>query len=206
MKKAKYWYVVWMGRETGVFESWDDCKKQVIGYTDAKYMKFLSKAEAEEAFSNTSEKYIVKNVKHHTSSLSIGQSSPLQESICVDAACSVEKQIMEYRGVYFKDAKVIFHKGPFEGASNNIGEFLAIVHAFSYMKKAGIKYPVYSDSKTAIGWVEKKIVNTKIEPSKIIIELIERALTWLQNNTEQYVLLKWDTKSWGEIPADFGRK
>lgn len=42
---------------------------------------------------------------------------------------------MEYRGVDTKTRKQIFIQGPFEEGTNNIGEFLAIVHGLALLKK-----------------------------------------------------------------------
>jgi ribonuclease HI len=77
------------------------------------------------------------------------------------------------------------------------------------LKKKGINIPVYSDSSTAIKWVNDKKTKTKLIPSDKnaeIFDLINRAESWLQKNNYSNPLLKWDTKIWGEIPADFGRK
>lgn len=43
------WYVVWSGRQTGVFTTWTACQAQVVGYPGAKYKSFKSRAEAETA-------------------------------------------------------------------------------------------------------------------------------------------------------------
>jgi len=129
--------------------------------------------------------------------------------MAVDAACSGNPGLLEYRGVYVADRSEIFHMGPLEEGTNNIGEFLAIVHALALLKKQNKNIPVYSDSMNAIKWVIKKKCNTKLEQSgknKLLFELIGRAEVWLQNNDYRNPILKWETKQWGEIPADFGRK
>jgi len=46
---AKKYYVVWQGRETGIFTDWASCKAQVYEFRGAKYKSYLSRAEAEEA-------------------------------------------------------------------------------------------------------------------------------------------------------------
>jgi ribonuclease HI len=94
--------------------------------------------------------------------------------------------------------------------TNNIGEFLAIVHALALYKQKGLTTrPIYTDSVTAMGWVKKKKANTKLEQNAKtakLYELIQRAETWLQQNTYSNPIIKWETEDWGEIPADFGRK
>ena len=117
---------------------------------------------------------------------------------------------MEYRGVWTADNVEIFRFGPVDDGTNNIGEFLAIIHGLALLKKQ--KYfttPIYTDSKTAIAWVVKKKANTKLKPTarnKELFDLIRRGEQWLKDNTWDNPILKWDTKKWGEIPADFGRK
>jgi ribonuclease HI len=116
---------------------------------------------------------------------------------------------MEYQGVDTQTKKLIFHQGPFEEGTNNIGEFLAIVHALALLKKHKSDKIIYTDSKTAISWVKKKTCNTKLErnaKNQKLFELVERAVNWLKTNTYTTPIVKWETKAWGEIPADFGRK
>jgi ribonuclease HI len=116
---------------------------------------------------------------------------------------------MEYRGVDTKTKKVLFYKGPFKEATNNIGEFLALVHGLAFLKKHQSNRIIYSDSKIAIGWVIRKKCRTKLvktSKNQEVFELIQRAELWLNTNTYSTKIVKWPTKQWGEIPADFGRK
>ena len=115
---------------------------------------------------------------------------------------------MEYRGIYLKTGQQIFHYGPVHG-TNNIGEFLAIVHAMALLKQKGLSMPVYSDSRTAIIWVQKRKAKTTLAPTpqnQPLLNLVARAEAWLRQNGTPYPLIKWETEQWGEIPADFGRK
>ena len=130
------------------------------------------------------------------------------EALCVDAACSGNPGPMEYRGVHIPSGRQIFHFGPIQG-TNNIGEFLAIVHALALLKQKNSAKPVYSDSRTAQIWVQKRKCKTTLkrnEQTEPLFAIIARAERWLQNNTWTNPILKWDTENWGEIPADFGRK
>jgi len=116
---------------------------------------------------------------------------------------------MEYRGVDTKSKKQLFIQGPFEEGTNNIGEFLAIVHGLAFLKQRNSDRIIYTDSRTAISWVKKKICNTKLErtdKNKLLFELVDRAVKWLNTNNYNTTIVKWETKAWGEIPADFGRK
>ena len=115
---------------------------------------------------------------------------------------------MEYRGVYLGDGKEKFHYGPVWG-TNNIGEFLAIVHALALLERLGLAMPVYSDSRTALSWVRQKKCRTTLPRTprtEQLFCLIERAEEWLRTHDYKTRVLKWDTEAWGEIPADFGRK
>jgi ribonuclease HI len=215
MAKQKY-YVVWKGKKTGIFTSWDECKEHVMGFEGAEYKSFESKIEAEKAFQENSKKHIYKTIESKSTSKgkkssSIGKPTgkPILDSIAVDAAWNTATGVVEYQGVYTKTKQLLFRQGPFEDGTNNIVEFLAIVHALAYCKKHQINLPIYSDSQTAIGWVKKKKANTKHEESshnQELFDLLERAENWLANNTYQNSIIKWETKDWGEIPADFGRK
>jgi len=210
-KKKKKYYAVWQGHQTGVFESWDDCKAQIKDFKDAQYKAFETLEEANMALKGNYKDYIFKG--KFKSQLTkdqltkIGQ--PNYDSIAVDAAVSGNPGKMEYCGVDTKTKRELFKQGPFEEGTNNIGEFLAIVHGLAYLKQKNSDRIIYSDSKTAMGWVKKKRCNTKLECNEkndALFKLIKRAEQWLKNNTFNTVIVKWETKAWGEIPADFGRK
>lgn len=210
MAKKKF-YVVWKGHQTGIFTSWDVCKKNIVNFTGAQYKSFADKIEAEKAFRGEYENYIGKDTKKSKVSdeklKEIG--NPILDSLSVDAACSGNPGKMEYRGVDTKSKIQLFIQGPFERGTNNIGEFLALVHGLSYLKKQGLDMPIYSDSKIAMSWVKKGQCRTSLpitSENKSLFDLVKRAETWLQNNTFTNKILKWETKAWGEIPADFGRK
>lgn len=207
--KSKY-YVVWEGHQTGIFDTWDACKKQVDGYTGAKYKGFTTLAEAKNAIGGNPWNYFGKAAKTtDTSELRKIYGNPVKESICVDAACSGNPGIIEYRGVNMFTGKEIFHRGPFPEGTNNIGEFLAIVSGLVYLKQNGLVLPIYSDSRNAIAWVKNKKIATQLKPNaknKDLFDLLDRAVEWLHTNSYDTQILKWETKAWGEIPADFGRK
>lgn len=212
MAKKKY-YVVWVGNKAGIFETWDDCKKQVMGVKGARYKSFPSKQEAEIAFEAgyvPKNKNAFKKENSNRNQLSfLEEPNYIPKSISVDAACSGNPGVMEYRGVYTKNGKEIFHYGPVPKGTNNIGEFLAIVHALALMKQKNSNVPIYSDSRTGIGWVRNRKANTKLprnESTKHLWEVIERAEKWLNTNTYSNEVLKWETHLWGESKADFGRK
>ena len=211
-KKKKKYYTVWKGHHTGIFETWDDCKAQIKKFQGAQYKSFSTFDTAKKALKGNYKDYIEKSKKFKselsdTQLKKIGQ--PNYSSISVDAASSGNPGKMEYRGVETKSKKQLFIQGPFEEGTNNIGEFLAIVHGLAFLKKHNSNLIMYTDSRTAISWVKKKKCNTKLKRSdknKTLFELVDRAIDWLKSNTYTTTIVKWETKAWGEIPADFGRK
>lgn len=207
MAKKKF-YVVWKGVEPGVYDSWTDCQLQIKGYVGALYKSFDSKEEAEKAFASSAYYYVGKAASKTTATPKQMPEGFDINCVAVDAACSGNPGPMEYRGVYLLTEQQIFHFGPVHG-TNNIGEFLAIVHALAFMKQKGVKMPIYSDSRTAMSWVKQKKCKTKLErtpKTEELFQMIERAEKWLKENRVTIPILKWETELWGEIPADFGRK
>ena len=208
-KKTKY-YTVWKGHHTGVFESWDDCKAQIKDYKGAIYKSFATFQEAKDAYKGNFKDFIGNTKKPNLSQAELDKiGHPNLYSISVDAASSGNPGKMEYRGVDTQTRKELFRQGPFEQGTNNIGEFLAIVHGLAYLKKQSSDRIIYTDSRTAISWIKKKKCNTKLERTERnskLFELVDRAVTWLKTNSYTTTIVKWETKAWGEIPADFGRK
>ena len=229
MAKQKY-YVVWNGPSPGVYSSWEACQEAVNGVSGAKYKSFKSQAEAEDAFEMGEEEYSLANSSSEASDSSNTRkaSEPssssvlrpaynpanlpaevIREAIAVDAACSGNPGAMEYRGVYLANGREIFHFGPIHG-TNNIGEFLAIIHGLAILKQKGLdSMPIYSDSVNAQLWVRKHHCKTTLvrnDQTEKLYQMIERAEAWLRNNTYKNPIIKWQTDKWGEIPADFGRK
>lgn len=226
MAKRQKYYVVWRGVQPGVYLTWEECECQVKGFSNPKYKSFDTEAEAMAAYADPDYELgkpkdspqqpkqtkieVMKVIKEGKEQL-IDQAikSGLQlNALAVDAACSGNPGKMEYQGVYVANGQQIFHFGPVFG-TNNIGEFLAIVHALAYMKKNNINMPVYSDSRNAMSWVKQKKCRTKLErnaKTEPLFQLIERAEKWLHDNTLSVPIIKWDKNLWGETPADFGRK
>ncbi|MBW8242436.1 ribonuclease H family protein [Muricauda oceani] len=211
MAKKKKFYVVWQGKHPGIFESWKDCKAQIEGYKGAQYKSFATFEEAKKAYNGNYMDYKGKSKGKSELTpeelLKIGD--PNYNSIAVDAASSGNPGRMEYRGVDTKTKKVLFHQGPFEQGTSNVGEFLALVHGLAFLQQKKSDRILYSDSRIAIGWVRKKKCGTKLvktDKNAQLFELIERAENWLKKNRFNTPIVKWETKAWGEIPADFGRK
>ena len=211
MAKKNNFYVVWKGKKPGIYDTWAACQKEIQGVEGARYMGFPTRAEAEAAFGASYEESRKRRKQKPGADREALEriGPPNYNSIAVDAASSGNPGVMEYQGVDTRTAKKLFAQGPFPEGTNNIGEFLAIVHGLAYLKKRNSKRIIYSDSRTAIGWVKKKKCNTRLkesEKNRELFELIRRAETWLRNNQYTNAVVKWETRAWGEIPADFGRK
>ncbi|HEX9385987.1 MAG TPA: ribonuclease H family protein [Anaerolineales bacterium] len=207
MQKQKY-YVVWKGRKLGIFTSWAECEKQVKGFAAAQYKSFESLKEAEAAYQSEYKAFKGKPSSH--GKWREASVKPILPSICVDAACSGAPGKLEYRGVYTDSEEEIFRFGPFPDGTNNVGEFLAIVHALTWLAKHEKQLPVYSDSENGISWVYTGKCRTKLkhtERNAPLFVMIRSAENWLaENELDDDAVLKWDTELWGENPADFGRK
>lgn len=208
---AKKYYTVWKGVNPGVYDSWTDCQLQIKNFKGALYKSFTTREEAEEALNSPTHYYLHPSEKSgQTSHVAKKQLPENFDTNClaVDAACSGNPGPMEYRGVYLLTGQEIFHFGPVYG-TNNIGEFLAIVHGLALLKKQGLNMTIYSDSRNALNWVKQKKCKTKLERTERteqLFQMIERAEKWLRENTYTMPVLKWETEQWGEVPADFGRK
>ena len=212
IKKKKKYYTIWKGHKTGVYESWEDCKALIKGFDGAQYKSFSTFEAAKKALKGNYFDYIGKK-KSFKSKLSEAElkriGKPNLNSIAVDAASSGNPGKMEYRGVDTSTKKQLFIQGPFEEGTNNIGEFLALVHGLAFLKQHNSDRLIYTDSKTAMSWVRKKKCNSKLIPNaknKPVFDMVARAIKWLMENDYDTVIAKWETKAWGEIPADFGRK
>ncbi|WP_308637475.1 ribonuclease H [Paenibacillus silvisoli] len=224
MAKQKF-YVVWVGRKPGVYTSWGDCQAQTSGFEDAKFKSYESRAEAEQAFQGGWKKHWGQGggASAGASSGKSGFGYPRKkpaaadahseeidyDSISVDVGTNGNPGPVEYKGVDTRTGEVIFAVGPISKGTNNLGEFLAIVHGLAYLKKLGSSKTVYSDSMNALKWVKQKSVSTTLprdHSTEEIWLMIDRAVKWLQTNTYSNKVLKWQTKEWGEIKADYGRK
>ncbi len=212
MAKRQKYYTVWAGHNPGVYETWVDCQREIKNFPSAKYKSFKTEDEAHDAFLDPFSKHIgniTRSKVEGQQDLSKFANKIIANSISVDAACSGNPGLMEYRGVDTMSRKEIFRKGPYKKGTNNIGEFLALVHGLALCKQMNTSIPIYTDSKTAMAWVRNKKVKTTLQKdasNAILFDLMARAINWLHSNSYSNEIIKWDTRNWGEIPADFGRK
>lgn len=207
-KKQKH-YVVRAGHQTGIFDNRPACQQAVSWYTWAQYKSFTSLQDAEWAYTQWYQTFAGKDVR--TVLAQKNNTIPWKiPSIAVDAACSWNPGVMEYRGVDVHSGQQLFFSWPWPDATVNIGEFLAIVHALSRCQQNKHDYLcLYTDSRTALSRVHHKKIKTTLTKTPHNTQLrhaIDKALARLQQHQTSLPLIKRDTKHRWEIPADFGRK
>ncbi len=160
----------------------------VSGVKGSKYKAFPTLQEAETAFQIGRVPYYQSEKKWNVQELPF-----VKKSIAVDAACSSATGIMEYQGIDLVSGQVIFRVSQPNG-TNNIGEFLAIVHGLSWLQKEKkTDYVLYSDSKIAINRVKNGKCNTNFAPTAEnlqLFDLIRRAEDWLANQSFSTQILK----------------
>ncbi|OXS60443.1 ribonuclease H [Cohnella sp. CIP 111063] len=209
MTKTKH-YVVWVGRQPGVYASWAECQKQINQFDEAKYKSYESRAAAEQAYREGWKKHWGNGKSSGAKKAPAAAPGKIDyDSISVDVGTQGNPGPVEYKGVDTRTGEVIFSVGPVKKGTNNLGEFLAIVHALAHLKKMGSSKTVYSDSVNALKWVKQKEVSSTLvrdESTREIWDLTDRAVRWLKTNDYPNKVLKWQTKEWGEIKADYGRK
>ena len=221
MAKDKKYYVIFKGHNPGVYDDWNDAKEQIGGFSNPVYKGYGSPSEAAEAYRKFCRNADNGDLGKFLAEASLrslpkpGQPDYMTnpevdlDAWAVDASCLGNPGKMEYQGVELMTGRTIFRIGPFEDATNNIGEFLAIVHAMALMSREGKFHNIYSDSVSGMSWVRNRKIKTQLQQTSNnakVFELMARALTWLHTHQFPAKVLKWQTDRWGEIPADFGRK
>ncbi len=207
---APKWYVVWRGRQPGIYPTWEACQAQVQGYPGAQFKAFPSQIQASQAFRGEAADYYGKTSSPHVDTILLAKvGQPDLQGYAVDAACAGNPGLLEYRGVQLRPYLQIFHAGPFAAGTNNIGEFLAIVSGLQWLHTHQSTAPLYSDSRLALKWVQNQHCATQCTRSlanQALFQQIAQAEAWLRQNPYPNRLLHWQTAAWGENPADFGRK
>ncbi len=207
-------YVVWEGLSPGIYDSWEECEAQVRGVTGARYKAFPDIESATAAFRGSLEDQatlLIALAKREPLMTAIGDNPEIRsDAWAVDGACAGVPGPMEYRGVEIATGRELFHFGPLEGGTNNIAEFLALVHALALLDRAGDhSRTIYTDSVTALSWLRNRQPKTTLQPTAEnakVFQLLQRATQWLLTHELRNPVIKWQTDRWGEIPADFGRK
>ncbi|WP_148927662.1 ribonuclease H [Paenibacillus methanolicus] len=207
MAKSKY-YVVWAGRKPGIYTTWADCQKQTTGFSGARFKSFESKAEAEAAYAGEASERAATSAARGAGAAA-SKEEIIANSISVDVGSKGNPGIVEYKVVDTVTGAVLFEHPPIAKGTNNLGEFLAIVHGLRLIHEQGLDKIVYTDSQTAMLWVKNRAVNTNLArdaSTREIWTLVDEALDWLQRHPAHAQVRKWNTAAWGEIKADYGRK
>ena len=173
---AKKFYVVWQGRETGIFTDWNSCKKQVEKFPGARYKSFPSAAEADAAFKGgTSSSSATASTKSAGSRKNSGQSIKtytaleirklgIDTKIFTDGGCEPNPGKAGSGVAVYRDEKLDeLWYGLFNpNGTNNTAELNALHQAFIMAEEELQKsksVAIFCDSKYAIQCVTQWAVN-----------------------------------------------
>lgn len=147
--KKKKFYAVKAGRKTGIFESWDECKVQIQGYSSAIYKSFLTLDEAKSYLADDQNE--IKKSEYETEEDLIASLGEDEVVAYVDGSFSLENKAFSYGLVVFTKKG----KETFNGLSRNeeminyrnvAGEVYASVEAIKYsIKNSYKKLRIYHD-------------------------------------------------------------
>lgn len=120
MAKQKY-YVVWEGKQPGVYSTWAECQAQTDHYTGAKYKSYESKAAADTAYkagwkgnwgtgpTSSGAGAKSKTANSWSRSASVETSEEIDyDSISVDVGTRGNPGPVEYKGVDTQTGDIIF--------------------------------------------------------------------------------------------------
>ena len=170
---AKKYYVIWQGRETGIFTDWDTCKKHIDKFNGARYKSYKTREEAESAFAGSSSAAMKKSKsapkKHSgkgpkTYSAEEVASHKAQTKIFTDGGCEPNPGKAGSGVAVYRDNNIselwfgLFNpKG-----TNNTAELNALYHALMMAEKeiqAKQTVAIFCDSKYSIQCVTQWAVN-----------------------------------------------
>lgn len=201
MKNNKY-YVVFKGYNTGIYDNWNDCKKQVNGFSGALHKSFESPDEAEKAFEEYSESSNTNLEFEQPTSYSI-------KSIIVSGNCPNNFGEMSYQWNLVASTNNAKRKNLSIIGTKNIADFIAIIDLIKLTKKVKLNLPIYTNSKTAVNWILNKKCNHQLFVSKqteTVLALVKEHDEWLLNNIIENEILLWNSNSWGVFPIVSKRK
>ena len=88
--------------------------------------------------------------------------------------------------------------------TNNYAELAGILGMVRKAKETGDTL-LWTDSVIAMGWIRTGRIGLGVHEPELIRDMVVKIQKLLRQNP-QMKLVKWDTRSWGQIPSDFGRK
>ncbi|OUR62842.1 ribonuclease HI [Colwellia sp. 39_35_sub15_T18] len=213
---SKKFYVVWKGAKTGVFSTWAEVQNHTQGRSDAQFMGFPSKVEAEAAFASTYTKALMKrslankgNSKSNTitkKSPSSSDSKPVNETptaeiqIYCDGACSPNPGKSGTGLALYQQGKVsALYYGLYNpNGTNNTAELNGMLMSFKLAQKqlqtvskvqilSDSKYSIDSITKWAKGWQAKGWTRGRGEEIKNVA-LIKECFTLYQALKSQLII------------------
>ena len=163
---AKKFYVVWKGRETGIFTTWAKCKSLVDGFGGAKFKSFPTLGEAESAFGKKSTAPKAKIVKKSSKLKSVPLSQeqidamPFDVKIYTDGACEPNPgEAGTGLAVYENNKLTELWYGLYQSfGTNNTAELHGLNQALLLAKEKltkGRSVGVFCDSKYSINCITK---------------------------------------------------
>ena len=201
----------------GIYYTWEDCKGALDrcrgqGHSFSSFKKLTDAQEALRCGTLRSYKEKKAKTKAWLDPALPADCRVQLPCLVVDAACSGYPGPVEYRGVVLPEEYEAFRCGPYVSGTNNIGEYLAIVTGLRWLEQNTLSFPLYSDSRCAIGWVKGHgNCNSHLETiGPELTDLVARAERWVHSSPNSRKLTqrvrKWETVRWGEVPADYGNK
>lgn len=186
-------YVVWVGREPGIYSTWPECESQVKGFPRAKYRGYDDELTARAAF----------EAGHDVGPDLLGREGELfPRAIAVQAEVSATE--LGYVGVGTDTGNALFRVNTRERAPADVAEFLGVCHALALNAREGVRVPVYCSSDLALRWVRNKRCGMDLAAlanARRVRELVERAEHWLSAHELNNPVLKWDHYARGAIPG-----
>ena len=206
----KKFYVVWKGLKTGIFPSWAEVQQHTNGRSDAQFMAFPTKAEAEQAFASTYTKALMKrSLGKKTSSASSYATSSTQKTsaqsstatrtksdieIYCDGACSPNPGKSGTGIAVYEFGKLTaLHYGLHQAhGTNNTAELNGLLESMKlaqvFLQNSDASISILSDSKYSIdcitkwakGWQAKGWTRGKNEEIKNV-EIIKTCFTLYQS-------------------------
>ena len=150
-KKQKY-YAVRAGREIGVFTTWDECKKAIIGYSGAIYKSFDSQLAAREWFDGVSLAQSHINEGKSNSNSFLADYDVYTDGSFVDGQYAWAYAFVSQDEVAFEDSNV--GKNPAAAVMRNVaGEIAAVLYAVKRAAQLGVKIRIHHDYAGIAFWV-----------------------------------------------------
>ncbi|WP_129646253.1 ribonuclease H1 domain-containing protein [Peristeroidobacter agariperforans] len=160
---AQKFYVVWAGRQTGVFTDWATTHRQVDRFAGARYKSFATRAEAERAFAGGAPRSTfvrrAANKPSEQASVQAGP-SPFDLQIYCDGACDPNPGRAGSGLAVYRNGELaqLWHGLYNPAGTNNIAELNALHRALEMAETAissGLTVQILCDSTYAINCISK---------------------------------------------------